>query len=444
MLIRWLDGSFEEIDGKTDEEVIDTLRTQGRVGRNQVVKIIHDDTSHHVLITPETQMTTQECELIENRFQRHWMNLMNSSVFFETFREILLENQALVAGGSIVNAFLDIKINDFDVYVHHRNRIQIMKQMCDAFSMVPDISRAYTGSSYDKSFFTQNHILMRIPLISHANLPFIDLMIIPDHIPLKTVVTNFDLTFCESWWDGKHLYASDPQGLRNREGWLKPLYRDRLFVDLNLFTIKRIRKYRRRGLTVHLSGDDVDMILNQNVEEEKHTEHTEYTEHTEHTEHTEYFEYTEHSENQRSSDEENIVRYFLSHTSHYLKHLSRVTFNQRYRQQSIRSTMSLLTILPNTLTVQSIRQIIPERFCHLLSRSIYSTRHKMTPAFILKFPELFEIDSNNVKLSGLEETELQQLFLEFSESICRQQNIELPEQEPPPQREHQYYDFFDF
>lgn len=422
MLIRWLDGSFEEIDAKTDEQAIEILK--GRVGRNQVVQIIHNTHDDHetfcnfrnVLITPERKMTDQECRHVESVFEKKW----ECATSFEIFRQLIVDNQAIVAGGAIVNAFLDKKINDFDVYIHHKHRISFVTELLSKLSMMPNASNIYAGSTYDKSFFSKNHILLRVPLFKASQNLSVDVIIVPDEIPLETVVTNFDLTFCESWWDGHCLYSADPHGLRHREGWLKPSYRDRLFVDLNMFTIKRIRKYRHRGFTVHLSDDSSlnevsfdQVITGWNNEDND-------------------------SKNEENDKEAQIVRYFLHN---FIRFIVNTTFETiHYRQKWMRNMLCILTCVPNEFNLKSLQSSIPEDLLKLAVTSIFRNRHEYTPTYVDDFPQLFQFDMEQQNIVS----DLRKGLYQFGNSLMTAMNMPIVNEPQEPHMQQHYEDFWDF
>ena len=49
-------------------------------------------------------------------------------------------------------------------------------------------------------------------------------MIINDDVSVNSVVTNFDLSFCEIWFDGENVYSNDPESITTKTGYLKKDY----------------------------------------------------------------------------------------------------------------------------------------------------------------------------------------------------------------------------
>ena len=165
--------------------------------------------------------------------------------------DTLIKNEALLAGGSVLSVFSDLPINDLDIYVNEKNAMTIYKDLLDiGYYKVENLCLA---PPYDQSFFKKNHILSRFRLLIDNYIP-IDLMIIKDEIKLVSVVTNFDLSFCEIWFDGQNVYAVDPEGIKNKEGRLKPEYNEALFKYFNKFIINRIKKYGERGFKISYSS----------------------------------------------------------------------------------------------------------------------------------------------------------------------------------------------
>ena len=66
----------------------------------------------------------------------------------------------------------------------------------------------------------------------------------------KKVINNFDLTFCENWYDGKDIYVKDKKALLKEDtGYLEPMYVQG-YKEGNVKTIGRIKKYLGRGFRI--------------------------------------------------------------------------------------------------------------------------------------------------------------------------------------------------
>lgn len=261
VLVRWLSGNVSSIDTPI---LASDLRGQVRA-RNQAVTLFNTDGEVvpddqllgveelvNVLVSEERQLTDVENSKVLTAFQHH---LENSSLTFDTFRQLVVDHHALVAGGSVLGALTDTHINDFDVYVISTHAKSLIKELTNVVSARYH-QCADVASTYDRSFFRKNHILIRVPMRFSSNVS-VDVVVVADDVALETVVTNFDLSFCEVWWDGSKTYAADPDGIRERVGILKPDYRDCLIREFNPFIARRLQKYKDRGFQVKILGDDL-------------------------------------------------------------------------------------------------------------------------------------------------------------------------------------------
>lgn len=258
----------------------------GKNGRNEVIRLFYeekellsdDDLSSiytieeeekkhedekflFAFIEQEKKMKPEETKEVE----QYLMAYMKDS--FTNFQESIITSKALVAGGSILATFGKYRINDLDIYVHYSNAQQLIKDLCEkCLYFTPHYSGFHQATQYDQSFFRKNNILSRFCLRDRTNTrKSIDVMVIPDDYPIEDVVTNFDLSFCEVWWDGKDVYANDPYGVRTKSGILKPDYRQSLFQEMNMFIIRRMQKYRSRGFKIDIGITEFAKTLEQEV-----------------------------------------------------------------------------------------------------------------------------------------------------------------------------------
>lgn len=223
----------------------------------------------NMFIDHEKKMTAAETANVERTLHAFIDN--GAANTFDTFKEAIISTGALVAGGSILSSFGDFTINDLDIYVNFSNGEILLNKLAQCGYKMPRYKDPQQASQYDQSFFHKNNIMARLYLLhenrnDHCRKNSIDVMIIPDGYSLENVVTNFDLSFCEIWWDGEATYASDPYGVRHKSGVLKPDYRCALFTDFNPFISSRIRKYRSRGFSVDTCLSDFQREYNNNEE----------------------------------------------------------------------------------------------------------------------------------------------------------------------------------
>lgn len=196
--------------------------------------------------------------------------------------QTLQNTGALLAGGFVLRAihqdtdleggegliWSDIRAGDMDLYVTRSKASELLNTLA-AYGIMPAsgwgrvletiTTDLVLAPAYDQSFFRKNGILMRIPLFVGENSSHrIDLMVLVDGKEPIEVVTNFDLTFCEVWWDGNMVHGTDLEAAYHKRGVLRKGYRDALLVHFNKFIIKRIKKYLDRGYTIEYESGEVD------------------------------------------------------------------------------------------------------------------------------------------------------------------------------------------
>ena len=158
------------------------------------------------------------------------------------------ETGSILAGGWILGLYSGYESKDIDLYVHIKNA----KDLNDDLESLGFVLNSTTiAPPYDQSFFRKNNILSRL-YYKHSSyiVNELDVMIIPDNIPLENIVTNFDLTFCQTWFDGENVYTTNPEDVLNKKGKLRDEYLESLLVNFNKFIIGRIEKYRKRGFEI--------------------------------------------------------------------------------------------------------------------------------------------------------------------------------------------------
>jgi hypothetical protein len=187
--------------------------------------------------------------------------LRENITFYEEFREAIINHEAIIAGGSILSLFSNYKVNDIDIYVHYSKAKSFLN-----FLLKNDtrFNRINTVPMYDESFLRKNNILSRynMSVLKHSRIDenrirteislYLDIMIVPDHIQLENVVSNFDLSFCKVWWNGKKLSTDENvYDIRSNNGYLTKDYIIS-FLNANSFTLNRIKKYKERGFNINI------------------------------------------------------------------------------------------------------------------------------------------------------------------------------------------------
>lgn len=193
-------------------------------------------------------MDNTENKILDRFFDFFNINPSLKEQFSKDIRKVLTESKALIAGGSILSIIRDVPINDVDIYVNVSNQHLLYKFLsrCDFRIVSSNMSPIY-----DQSFFRKNKILSRF-LFVNDNKHTIDVMSISDDVSVLSVVENFDLSFCEVYYDS----VSDKiqgQGFKDAlamEGIIKPDYVKSLLVYFNKFILKRIRKYTNIGYNI--------------------------------------------------------------------------------------------------------------------------------------------------------------------------------------------------
>jgi hypothetical protein len=166
---------------------------------------------------------------------------------------LLRETESLISGGQILSAcspFTTDKIQDTDIYVPVKHIPTFLKAfMKDEDSIYkPAYFKTYGSSFYCKSFLRKNGI-RRVFKFQGRNKSEVDIMAVRNKRTPLAVVNNFDLTFCQVWFDGTNVYASHPDDIRNKNGHLQNDYCMTL-INGNRFLKERINKYVQRGFNI--------------------------------------------------------------------------------------------------------------------------------------------------------------------------------------------------
>jgi len=192
--------------------------------------------------------------------------------------DLLQETGSLIAGGSVLNAYrpLDLPRQDIDIYVPVKNAVlffdKFVRDPVDSIIIQDEnfIEKSYKSTLYCNSFLHKNGIKKVYNFISlkendigrSYELEF-DVMIVRNRKTPLEVVNNFDLTFCQIWFDGINVYASHPKDVQERRGTLQGDYVN-LFLQGNRFLKNRIIKYGDRGYKVFMdekSSSDLTQIF---------------------------------------------------------------------------------------------------------------------------------------------------------------------------------------
>ena len=193
----------------------------------------------------------------------------------DRLRSLLTETRAVIAGGSVLSAYAGYGMNDFDIYVNASNSRQLVTGIQAVFSKChdDDTFKLLFAPPYDESFMRKNHI-NSIIRASYRCAGFngrteIDIMIIPDNIEITKVVTNFDLTFCQIWFDGENVLCTNKQHILDKHGKLNDEYLQS-YANGNDFIKNRIRKYIYRDFEIDYSGSIQQTLTKRDVQSRRY------------------------------------------------------------------------------------------------------------------------------------------------------------------------------
>jgi hypothetical protein len=180
-----------------------------------------------------------------------------SETIFDKFCTVLHNTGSIIAGGSVLSAINKEKINDIDIYTHKEEAKQIVEFLDKNYRRSLLYNTYNISPAYDESFLRANNIKMRFHLIyasyndENAKIN-IDIMIVDDSVSLVNVVSNFDLSFCKVYFDGRTVNAFYPEHIREKSGVLEDEY-VKCLLNLNKFTIDRVDKYRKKKYKITYS-----------------------------------------------------------------------------------------------------------------------------------------------------------------------------------------------
>lgn len=131
---------------------------------------------------------------------------------------------------------------------------QINKDVADEEN--PDLSKIHLEGIYDSAlnYTPPNRTEWSDEIAGEDK---IDIIVVDtDKATVESVVTNFDLSFCEIWYNGKdiQLGKTSPQEIEKKQGRLQGEYVQSL-IDGNSFITDRLAKYKKRGFSIALDAE---------------------------------------------------------------------------------------------------------------------------------------------------------------------------------------------
>jgi hypothetical protein len=172
----------------------------------------------------------------------------------------LVDHQALVSGGFILKCaglFPDpTSSKDIDMYVpckHLKSFNIIMAKLFEAKEVIQHNATFYCLSFLRKNGIRSVQKFYDVKARKHYDAKEMDIMAVRNARSPLEVVQNFDLTFCQIWYDGKMVSATHPQDVKNKTGILQKEY-VLSYIEGNRFIRGRLQKYKWRGFNIQLES----------------------------------------------------------------------------------------------------------------------------------------------------------------------------------------------
>jgi hypothetical protein len=191
---------------------------------------------------------------------------------FPTFRAeletLFKDTGAVISGGFLLKVLGNKKTipgaynhSDIDCYVPCRNLKQFSGPFC---RRILGYIRAFAqnkSSTYCSSFLRRNGIRTVQTFngysINPINKRSIDIMAVRNSRSPIDVCKNFDLTFCQLWFDGTDVWATHPEHIQHKIGYLQGGYVP-LYLAGNKFLMMRTNKYADRGFQIFLDPSQLN------------------------------------------------------------------------------------------------------------------------------------------------------------------------------------------
>jgi len=177
---------------------------------------------------------------------------------------LLKENGAILSGGFVLNSIAAYYVAgsgpapDLDIYVPLANMPRFLATLVNDTLKFRAFDR-FDATIYCRSFLRKNGI-RRVHTFTTTNDKSVDVMAVRSRKTVQDVCSNFDLTFCQAWFDGTNVFATHPDHIRTKKGYLQGEYID-TFVQGSTFLKDRIRKYQQRGFTIEYDPSTTSVKL---------------------------------------------------------------------------------------------------------------------------------------------------------------------------------------
>ena len=143
---------------------------------------------------------------------------------------LLKDTGAILSGGFVLNAIAKYYIMgpgpapDLDIYVPLANMPRFLSSLVNDTLNLKAFDH-FDATIYCRSFLRKNGI-RRVHTFTTANDKSVDVMAVRSRKTVQDVCSNFDLTFCQVWFDGTNVFATHPDHIREKKGYLQGEYID--------------------------------------------------------------------------------------------------------------------------------------------------------------------------------------------------------------------------
>jgi len=177
-------------------------------------------------------------------------------------KSLLQTHTAKISGGFLLKAMGKFEGGapsyDMDVYVPHVSVEPFRTEMGKLFlghQPTPADYSQINASGGPTSFFTKNGIVSvrkhHRGIEGTPSYEEMDIVEANDTTSPINIIKNFDLTFCENWYDGKNVWLTHADHVEKKHGFLENHYLELLYINKPQ-TIGRIKKYAGRGFRVSI------------------------------------------------------------------------------------------------------------------------------------------------------------------------------------------------
>lgn len=176
------------------------------------------------------------------------LQTINGVEFSNNLRSLLVKSEAVIAGGFVLGSIRDTlsETSDVDIYVNETNCQELIRFL----GFHGEILSPQVCGTYGDSFFGMNGILARIAFV--INKRQFDVIIVREEKEVKDVVSNFDFTFCEVWFDGEKVDGTNINDAIKGVGSMRAGY-VKLLLAGNRQTKARLNKYIEKGFDISIN-----------------------------------------------------------------------------------------------------------------------------------------------------------------------------------------------